>query len=73
MEGREGVTEEIDMAIRNADVSQDPEIARLQRKRDQEWEMAGLARLDNDKEAEAKHIAKARGYAEEIRVLRHAL
>jgi hypothetical protein len=38
----------------------------LRRKRDQEWELAGLARQDGDKADEARHTDKAREYAAEI-------
>ena len=33
------------------------------RKENREWELAGLARQDGDREAEARHTAKAREYA----------
>ena len=35
---------------------------RYRRKRDQAWEMAGLARQDGDKKDEARWIAEAREY-----------
>jgi len=38
----------------------------LRRKRDQEWELAGMARMDRDKADELRHTAKAREYAAEI-------
>lgn len=34
----------------------------LRRKADQEWELAGLARVDGDEADEAIHTAKAREY-----------
>lgn len=58
------------MAIK-VNYSTDPEIARLQRKRDQAWEMAGEARMQGgDKEAEKKYMEEARGYQELIQELR---
>lgn len=56
------------MAIR-VNYSKDPEIARLQRKRDQQWEMAGEARMQCDKEAEKKYMAEAEKFNAEIREL----
>ena len=38
------------------------EIARLRRKADQHWEMAGLARQDRDRADEDRHTAKAKEY-----------
>jgi hypothetical protein len=34
----------------------------LRKLADREWEMAGLARQDNDRAAEIKHTGKAREY-----------
>lgn len=42
------------------------ELDRLRRKRDQEWEMAGLARQDGDTKDELIHISKAREYERQI-------
>ena len=52
--------------LRNADDSDVPEIARMQRKRDQEWEMAGLARADGDMAAAQRHTEAAREWARKI-------
>jgi hypothetical protein len=41
-------------------------IERLRRKRDQHWEMAGLARQDGDTVDAARHTAKAREYEKRI-------
>lgn len=42
------------------------DLEKLQRKRDQEWEMAGLARQDGDAAAEKAHTANARLISREI-------
>lgn len=42
------------------------EIERLRRKRDQEWELAGLARQDGDTKDEAIHTANAREYSRQL-------
>lgn len=55
------------MAIRNAEPRSDDEaLERLRRKRDQEWELAGLARQDRDYQAEARHTANAKDYQYQI-------
>lgn len=54
------------MSIRNADASRDPTITRLQRKRDQAWELAGLARPAGDTKAEQQHMAAARNFTRQI-------
>jgi hypothetical protein len=41
-------------------------IEKLQRKEDQAWEMAGLARQDGDKVDEKRHTDEARQFAAEI-------
>lgn len=46
-------------------------IEKLRRKRDQEWEMAGLARQDGDRKAEKAHTDKARAVSAEIAQLLH--
>ena len=56
------------VAIRT-NYSSDPVIARLQRKRDQAWELAGEARQQQDKQAEAKYMAEAEKYKAQIREL----
>jgi hypothetical protein len=38
----------------------------LRRKADQEWDMAGLARQDNDMKAAAEHTEKAREYQRQL-------
>lgn len=47
--------------------SDDPVLERLRRKRDQEWDMAGLARQDRDSKAELAHTKKAREYERQIK------
>lgn len=54
------------MAIR-VNYSKDPVIARLQRKRDQAWELAGEARQQHDAEAEKKYMAEAEEWNQKIR------
>lgn len=41
-------------------------LAQLRRKRDQSWELAGLARQDRDAADAARHTADAQRYAEAI-------
>ncbi len=41
-------------------------LEKLRRKRDQAWEMAGMARQDGDKVDEEKHTKDARKYQVEI-------
>lgn len=43
------------------------EYARLRRKADQQWDMAGLARGDGDTRAAEEHTAKARDYERQAR------
>lgn len=58
------------MAIRNKETYRDrPELARLRRKADQEWDMAGLARQDGDRDDEIRHTNKAREYEQQLREL----
>jgi hypothetical protein len=57
------------MGIR-VNYSKDPEIARLQRKRDQEFELAGCARHDSDKVDEMRHLEKAEEYKQQIKEFR---
>lgn len=57
------------MAIRDADVMRHPgdqELARLRRKANQAWDLAGLARADGDKADEAKHTTEAREWEQKI-------
>lgn len=55
------------MTIRNAELSSnDPLINRLRRKRDQEWDMAGLARQDGDFPAMRKHTEQAKEYQRQL-------
>jgi hypothetical protein len=58
------------MSIRTANagnrLSGDVYLDRMRRKRDQAWEMAGLARRDNDKTDEARHTAEARDWERRI-------
>lgn len=55
------------MAIRNAEPrSNDPVLERLRRKRDQAWDMAGLARQDGDMVDAAKQTAAAKDYQRQI-------
>lgn len=42
------------------------ELERLRRKRDQAWEMAGLARQDGDKDDEKRRTDEAREYQRQI-------
>lgn len=49
--------------------SSDPEVARLQRKRDQAHELMCLALNDFDKEAGEKYRKEAEGYQQQIREL----
>ena len=42
-------------------------LERLRRKRDQEWELAGLARQDGDTADELKHTQLAQDYARQIK------
>lgn len=46
--------------------SHDPVLDRMVRKRDQAWDMAGLARQDRDKADEKKHTAEAREWGRKI-------
>lgn len=58
------------MALRDADVMRhpnDPALARLRRKANQAWDMAGCARQDGDKADETRHTEEARRYEDEIR------
>lgn len=56
------------MAIRNKEEqTNDPQLARLQRKRDQAWESAGLARRDGDLADEDRWTKEARSYEALIR------
>ena len=57
------------MTIRNAEPKGSPDLERLRRKRDQAWEMAGLAWKDGDKKDEEKHTREAQEYARQIREL----
>lgn len=62
------------MAIRDARmdrarVAGNVEAERFYRKASQEWDMAGLARQDGDKIAEAKHTEQARDYEHTARML----
>jgi hypothetical protein len=41
-------------------------LEKLRRKRDQAWDMAGLARMDGDRKDEERRIAEARKYEAEI-------
>jgi hypothetical protein len=52
---------------RNKERLRDVELERLLRKRDQEWEMAGLAQQDGDTAAAAKHTAAAKDYQRLVR------
>lgn len=53
---------------RNAEPrSDDLNIERLRRKRDQEWDMSGLARVDGDKKDEERHRLKALDYERQLR------
>lgn len=45
----------------------DQALARMRRKADQEWEMAGLARLDRDMPAAEKHAAAAQEWERMIK------
>ena len=45
------------------------ELDRLRRKRDQAWEMAGLARQDGDEKAVAKHHQEAAEFTKQIKEL----
>lgn len=55
------------MTYRNKEpVTDDAQLERLKRKRDQEWEMAGLARQDRDEAAAKKHTENARDYSRQI-------
>jgi hypothetical protein len=57
------------MTIRNAEPKGNPDIERLRRKRDQAWEMAGLARQDGDRVDEERRTEEAREYARQIQEL----
>ncbi len=54
------------MSIKNKEHHSDPTAQRLARKRDQEWDMAGLARKDGDLADAARHTDKAREYAQQL-------
>jgi hypothetical protein len=61
------------MAIRTMnpkDRGQSDEFYRWQRKANQEWDLAGLARQDGDTQSENFHTAKAREYAARAAALR---
>lgn len=59
------------MSIKNAEpVSDNPELERLRRKRDQEWELAGCARMDGDMKAMTQHNNAARDYQRQIAEIR---
>jgi hypothetical protein len=45
----------------------DQTVTRLRRKESQEWELAGCASQDGDREAAAKHTEKACEYARQLR------
>lgn len=45
-------------------------LEKLQRKRDQAWELAGMARKDNDHEDEVKWSRIAKDYQEQIAAYR---
>jgi hypothetical protein len=46
-----------------------PQIQRLRRKADQEWDMAGLARQDGDTTAAQRHTENARSFERQLRDL----
>jgi hypothetical protein len=52
--------------LRAAPVTPDPELDRLRRKRDQAWELAGLARQDDDKADELRRTEEARELQRQI-------
>ena len=55
------------MAIRNAEPRSDNlHIERLRRKRDQAWEMAGLARQDGDSADQKRWTDEAREYQRQL-------
>lgn len=55
------------MTIRNAEPRSDnQQIERLRRKRDQAWEMAGLARKDQDTADELRHTNEAKEYSRQL-------
>ena len=54
------------MAIRNNEPRGDAQVERLRRKRDQAWEMVGLARQDGDRADEARWTHRAKEYARQI-------
>lgn len=62
--------------LSNVTVSPDDEgygwtLEKLRRKRDQEWEMAGCARHDHDKEDEINHTYRAKQLELIIREIYH--
>jgi hypothetical protein len=54
--------EEHKVTIKNAEPMGDVQLERLRRKRDQAWDMAGLARKDGDEVAEQTRTEEARNY-----------
>lgn len=52
------------MTIRTRLKSADPEYLRYRRKADQQWDLAGMARADGDRKAEARHTEQAREFEE---------
>lgn len=58
------------MTIRNKEVHEDSKMISLRRKADQQWDMAGLARQDNDCDAEIEHTEKARDYERQLGEMR---
>jgi len=48
-------------------MNEEMSLEKLRRKADQEWEMAGLARMDGDTKDEIKHTEAAREYERLIR------
>lgn len=58
------------MALRNKGYpSGDPQRDRLRRKADQEWDMAGLARQDDDHADAERHTDNARDFERQLRDL----
>lgn len=54
------------MASNHARKMETDHLTQLRRKADQEWEMAGLARQDQDHPDEERHTKKAREYERQI-------
>lgn len=58
------------MALRNLEPrSDDPKVERLRRKRDQAWEMAGLASQDGDIKDCERRMAEATDYSRKLHEL----